>query len=102
MYTARGADGSAVGLPLEVVDLPGHERLRSAHLSEVAPRLRALVYLVDASALQKQLRDVAEFLFAALTDPAVPDSARLLIACNKQVRITFEFLKNVSVGISIF
>jgi len=76
------AEGKA---PLEVIDIPGHERLRSKYFDEVKPSLRAIVYLVDSATLQKQLRDVAEYLFAALSDPAVADKALpVLVACNKQ------------------
>ncbi len=50
--------------------------------------LRAIVFLVDSSTVQKQLRDVAEFLFAVLRDKAVAGDRglRVLVACNKQVR----------------
>ncbi len=72
--------------PLEVCDLPGHERLRQHYMDDAKRRgLRAIVFLVDASSLQRQLRDVAEFLFGLLSDRAVAAAAvPVAVACNKQ------------------
>lgn len=43
---------------LRIVDLPGHERLRGV-FSQHVERLRAIVYMVDASTLNRQLRTSA-------------------------------------------
>ncbi len=81
----RGGDNSA---PLRVVDVPGHVRIRQRLLDGAKSSLRAVVYVVDSACVQKQLRDVAEFLFAVLGDAAVggDGSVAVMIACNKQVR----------------
>lgn len=46
---------------------------------------RAIVFVVDSAIFQKEVRDVAEFLYVLLTDSAVSRNApTLLVACNKQ------------------
>lgn len=73
--------------PLRVVDIPGHERVRAKFLEHEKRSSLAIVYVVDSSTLQKQLRDAAEFLFNILSDPVVnANKVPVLIACNKQVR----------------
>ena len=71
---------------MEILDLPGHERLRRRTLEDAKRRgLRGLVFLVDSSSLARQLRDVAEFLFAVLGDRTVAGNAiPVCVACNKQ------------------
>jgi signal recognition particle receptor subunit beta len=43
-----------------VVDLPGHERLRLRLLENYKNSTKAVVYVVDSSSVQKEIRDVAE------------------------------------------
>lgn len=41
--------------------------------------------MVDSSRFQKEVKEVAEFLYILLTDPVVHRSKlRLLVVCNKQ------------------
>ena len=69
-----------------MVDIPGHERLRSKYLDQFKKSIRAVVYVVDSSTIQKQLRDTTEYLFNILSDPDVYSAkSPILIACNKQV-----------------
>ncbi len=43
------------------------------------------MFVVDSSILQKDVRDVAEFLYSILTDNIVARNApTLVVACNKQ------------------
>lgn len=44
----------------QMVDLPGHERLRYKFLDQYKARARVIIFLVDSSTLQKDIRDVAE------------------------------------------
>ncbi len=79
----------AAKAPLTVVDIPGHERLRSKYFDQFKSSARAIIYVVDSSTIQRQLRDTTEYLFNVLSDPVVFASRPpVLIACNKQVRIT--------------
>lgn len=46
---------------------------------------RAVVFVVDSVAFQREMKDVAEFLYQLLTDNTILKNAPpLLIACNKQ------------------
>eukprot|EP00088_Acartia_fossae_P013644 TRINITY_DN17207_c0_g1_i14.p1 TRINITY_DN17207_c0_g1~~TRINITY_DN17207_c0_g1_i14.p1 ORF type:complete len:258 (-),score=63.94 TRINITY_DN17207_c0_g1_i14:327-1100(-) len=71
--------------PVNLVDIPGHERLRDNILAKYVGSARGIVYVVDSSVVSKQIRDITEFLFNILSNPVVY-SARpsVLIACNKQ------------------
>jgi len=70
---------------LILVDVPGHERLRQKYIEHYKTSVRGIIYVVDSSNVQKQLRDTAEFLFNIISDPIL-FAARppLLVACNKQ------------------
>ncbi len=60
--------------------------LVSRVLESSGGRLRGLIYVVDSTSLQKQLRDVAVFLYGLLTSAVVHQAgAPVLVACNKQV-----------------
>jgi len=71
---------------LTVVDIPGHERLRTQYLDEYGASALGVVFVVDSSTIsRKTVADVAEFLYTILTDPIVfKNCPRVLIACNKQ------------------
>ena len=70
---------------LELVDIPGHERLRQTALDRYKAGARGLLFVVDSTTVQKQLKDVAEFLYTVLTEPTVAAlRPPLLVLCNKQ------------------
>jgi len=71
--------------PVNVVDIPGSERIRENILSKYAGSARGIIYVIDSATIAKQLRDVTEFLFHILSKPVVYESRpKVLIACNKQ------------------
>jgi signal recognition particle receptor subunit beta len=73
---------------LTLVDIPGHERLRAKYMDQFKSASRGIIYVVDSSNIQKQLRDTAEYLFNILSDPVIHTAKTpLLVACNKQVII---------------
>ncbi|XP_030072358.1 signal recognition particle receptor subunit beta isoform X2 [Microcaecilia unicolor] len=73
------------GTSLTLVDLPGHESLRLQFLERFKTAARAIVFVVDSAAFQREVKDVAELLYQLLTDNVVLKNAPpLLIACNKQ------------------
>ena len=78
-YTPTGKSG------LVLVDVPGHERLRQKYIEHYKGSVRGVIYVIDSSNVQKQLRDTAEFLFNIISDPTL-FAARppVLVACNKQ------------------
>ena len=68
----------------KVIDFPGHRRLRGL-LPSFLPRAKAIVFVVDSSAVGDQVTAVAELLYEILTDDAVQATTpALLFACNKQ------------------
>ena len=68
----------------KVIDVPGHPRMRGL-LPSFLPRAKAIVFVVDSSAVGDQVTAVAELLYEILTDEAVQAaSPALLFACNKQ------------------
>lgn len=70
---------------VELVDVPGHERLRGQVLDTFSSSTRALVFMVDSNTVSKQIRDVAECLHSILAQKIISkNSPPLLILCNKQ------------------
>ncbi|XP_053565773.1 signal recognition particle receptor subunit beta [Bombina bombina] len=73
------------GSTLTLVDLPGHESLRHQYLEQYKVAVRALVFVVDSSTFQREVKEVAELLYLLLTDSIILRNAPpILIACNKQ------------------
>ncbi|RKP12300.1 signal recognition particle receptor, beta subunit [Piptocephalis cylindrospora] len=82
------SEESADGSILRIVDLPGHERLRGAFTQHVE-RVRAIVYVVDASTLNRQLRTSASYLYDILVDGTVESQEiPLLIVAGKRDILT--------------
>lgn len=70
---------------LQLIDVPGHERVRNKFLEEYKTVAKALIFVIDSKTLQKELRDVAEYLYNLLTDKVIINNCRrILIFCNKQ------------------
>ena len=51
---------------LNLVDVPGHERIRGGIVDLFSSSARGIVYMVDSNTVSKQVRDVAEFLHRIL------------------------------------
>ncbi|KAM6933034.1 signal recognition particle receptor subunit beta [Xenentodon cancila] len=80
-YRSKSDRGSTWTL----IDLPGHDSLRPQYLEKFKSAARAIVFVVDSAIFQKEVRDVAEFLYVLLTDSVISRNApTLLVACNKQ------------------
>ncbi|XP_006750988.2 signal recognition particle receptor subunit beta-like isoform X2 [Leptonychotes weddellii] len=70
---------------LTLIDLPGHESLRLQFLERFKASARAVVFVVDSAAFQREVKDVAEFLYQVLIDSmSLKNTPSFLIACNKQ------------------
>ncbi|CAE7559768.1 Srprb, partial [Symbiodinium microadriaticum] len=68
--------------PLEVVDFPGHLRMRGK-ANDMVKEARCIIYLVDAEDKPK-LKDVAEHFYELFTHPDVLElHTPMLVACNK-------------------
>ncbi|XP_023995431.1 signal recognition particle receptor subunit beta [Salvelinus sp. IW2-2015] len=80
-YKAKNEKGSSWTL----IDVPGHDSLRPQYVEKFKSAARAIVFVVDSAIFQKEVRDVAEFLYFLLTDSAVSRNVpSLIVACNKQ------------------
>ncbi|XP_072174445.1 signal recognition particle receptor subunit beta-like [Diadema setosum] len=72
-------------MSLEVIDVPGNERLRMQFWNRFKHQARGVVFLVDSSSIQKEVKEVAEYLYSLLSDEATTkNSTPFLLACNKQ------------------
>ncbi|XP_018371600.1 PREDICTED: signal recognition particle receptor subunit beta [Trachymyrmex cornetzi] len=69
---------------LRIVDIPGDERLRGKYFDKYKLSVKGLVYIIDAVTIQKEIRDVAEYLYNLLSDPDIQKNVPVLIMCNKQ------------------
>ncbi|GIY10752.1 signal recognition particle receptor subunit beta [Caerostris darwini] len=68
-----------------LVDIPGNERLRDKYIEQFLAFSRGIIFVVDSLNFQKEIRDVAGFLFMLLQEPIVHmNRVPFLIACNKQ------------------
>ncbi|XP_030633076.1 signal recognition particle receptor subunit beta [Chanos chanos] len=81
VYKAKNERGTSWTL----IDLPGHESLRLQFLDRFKGSARAIVFVIDSAIFQKEVRDVAEFLYFLLTDSVISKNApTVVVACNKQ------------------
>ncbi|XP_052860486.1 signal recognition particle receptor subunit beta [Anopheles cruzii] len=71
------------GRELKVVDVPGHERLRGKFFDQYKSSAKAIVYVIDSVTVQKDVRDVADFLYTILADKAT-SNLPVVVLCNKQ------------------
>lgn len=69
---------------LRLIDIPGHDRVRQQYFDKFKSIARAIIYVIDSSTFQKEVKDVAELLYQILSDRTVMKNApSLLIVCNK-------------------
>uniref|UniRef100_A0A8C5PXZ4 Signal recognition particle receptor subunit beta n=1 Tax=Leptobrachium leishanense TaxID=445787 RepID=A0A8C5PXZ4_9ANUR len=72
---------------LILADIPGHESLRLYFLEQHKVAARGLLFVVDSSSFQREVKEVTEHLFQLLTDSTVlKNNPPILIryTCNKQ------------------
>jgi signal recognition particle receptor subunit beta len=56
---------------INLLDVPGHERIRGSVVEEFSSSARGILYVVDSNTVAKQVRDVAQFLHTILSNKAV-------------------------------
>jgi len=72
-----------------LVDLPGHERVRNKYLYKHKDAARGVLFLIDSVKFPKEIRDVAELMYDVLANRTMQrNKASILVACNKQDQAT--------------
>ncbi|XP_020294545.1 signal recognition particle receptor subunit beta isoform X2 [Pseudomyrmex gracilis] len=72
-------------LPINnIIDTPGDERLRGKYFDKYKSSAKGLVYVIDSVTIQKNIKDVAEYLYNLLSDSYIRKNVPVLILCNKQ------------------
>ncbi|XP_072048183.1 signal recognition particle receptor subunit beta-like [Amphiura filiformis] len=66
----------------EVVDIPGNDRQRAQFWERYKSQARGVIFIIDSTTFQKEIKEVAEYLYTLLSDKTV--NTQFLIACNKQ------------------
>ncbi|CAD6235810.1 GSCOCG00007993001-RA-CDS [Cotesia congregata] len=72
---------------LQIIDIPGHERLRYKFLDKYKTSAVGIVFIIDSVTIKNDIRDVTEFLYNLLSDSTI-QKVPLLILCNKQEQKT--------------
>ncbi|KAI8055411.1 signal recognition particle receptor beta subunit-domain-containing protein [Syncephalis plumigaleata] len=81
LVNLQDADGNE--LVTRVIDVPGHEKLRY-QLHHFTPIARAIIFVLDASRLSKDVRKTAEYLYDVLSDRhLIEREVPVLLACHK-------------------
>lgn len=88
-YTSIKENTASYDVPkkgsLNLIDLPGNDRMRSRFIDQFKGLARALVVVVDSVNFPREVRDVAEFLYGLLCDPVISQHCPpIMIVCNKQ------------------
>lgn len=77
--------GNQSGKILDLIDLPGHEKLRIRFLEQYKDQARGILFVVDSVNFPREQRDVAEVMYDILSDKRFSKSAvSILVVCNKQ------------------
>ena len=67
---------------VELVDVPGHERVRAQILDTFSGSARALVFMVDSNTVSKQIRDVAECLHSILSQKIISKNRFVVLSVS--------------------
>jgi signal recognition particle receptor subunit beta len=68
---------------IPVVDFPGHPRLRTLLYTTYLEQSREIVFVIDASNVQAQAREAAEFIYDLFTNPLIDKVTKFHVVCNK-------------------
>ena len=71
---------------VELVDVPGHERVRGQILDTFSGSTRALVFMVDSNTVSKQIRDVAECLHSILSQKIISKNRFVVLSVLQDLR----------------
>lgn len=83
--SSRG-DANGGGIKVNVIDIPGHAKIRNRFYDRFLPRAKAIVFFVDGVEFSTNKRDVADHLYNEILieyDNVRSKRIPILIACNK-------------------
>jgi len=87
-YSVVGTDGK-VSKRVDLVDVPGSSSIRDHIFNQFKSKAKGIVFVVDSAVVQKNLKDVASFLYQVLTDKVINEvGPKVLVACSKQDLLT--------------
>lgn len=69
---------------VKIVDIPGDERLHYKFFEKYKLTAKGIVYVIDSVTVQKNIRDVAEYLYNLLSGINEHRNIPVLVLCNKQ------------------
>uniref|UniRef100_A0A146L2Y0 Signal recognition particle receptor subunit beta n=1 Tax=Lygus hesperus TaxID=30085 RepID=A0A146L2Y0_LYGHE len=73
------------GSSIDLLEVPGDKRLRESIFQQFKKSARGIIFVIDSSTIEKELKDVADFLYCILTDSDIIELCEnILIFCNKQ------------------
>lgn len=83
--TIDGSDTGRACKSCHICDLPGFARLRAQYWDNFRSKARAIMFVLDASSLSSNCKEVGDFLYSILADE-ITQQGRLpvLVVCNKQ------------------
>lgn len=82
LYKVKGRKS---GKTLDLIDLPGHERVRSRFVEQYKSQTRGILFVVDSVNFPREARDVTEIMYDILGDKYLSKStSSILVVCNKQ------------------
>ena len=79
---------------VELVDVPGHERVRGQILDTFSGSARALVFMVDSNTVSKQIRDVAECLHSILSQKIISKNRFVVLSVLLFSVLTYKYFQS--------
>ncbi|XP_068148691.1 signal recognition particle receptor subunit beta [Drosophila tropicalis] len=80
-------DYHAGHLSARLIDIPGHYRVRDKCFELYKRKAKGIIFVIDSVTVQKDIRDVADFLYTILSD-STTQPCSVLVLCNKQDQTT--------------
>lgn len=78
-------EGHINDLNLQLIDLPGADRLRGRYWEQYRNKARSVVFVIDSTTIEDKIRELSEYLYTLLSDGIIHrNKIQFVIACNKQ------------------
>lgn len=78
-------EGRLDDLNLQLIDLPGADRLRDRYWEQYRNKARSVVFVIDSTTIEDKIRELSEYLYNLLSDGIIyRNKIQFIIACHKQ------------------